>query len=105
MSLSTTTNGDKNGLHNTLPKETPPKPVSEVTKPVKPATKPISVAPENSPKNDPESEAKKPDWLAELSRKQANRRSGLFTTTTNNNEDKTPIAGKFLFFPSFEIIS
>ena len=31
--------------------------------------------------------AKKPDWLAELSRKQANRRSGLFTTTTNNEAE------------------
>ena len=56
-----------------------------------------SSAPPTSESNNDEQSAKKPDWLAELSRKQANRRSAVFppasvasvdqqsdTTSTNN---------------------
>ena len=55
-----------------------------------------SSAPTTSESNNDEQSAKKPDWLAELSRKQANRRSAVFppasvasveqsdTTSTNN---------------------
>ena len=43
---------------------------------------------------EPSDEAsKKPDWLAELSRKQANRRSGLFTNSSDTSLDANKSAG------------
>ena len=43
---------------------------------------------------EPSDEAsKKPDWLAELSRKQANRRSGLFTNSSDASLDANKSAG------------
>ena len=75
---------DKNG-HSDQPQAA--KSAAPVTKPAAPAV-PV-VEPLESPTQESQGPAKKPDWLAELSRKQANRRSGLFT---NNNEDNVKTA-------------
>ena len=59
----------------------PPPPKSQI------ATAAVEVPPKESPAH--EESAKKPEWLAELSRKQANRRSGLFTSGPETETNKT----------------
>ena len=50
------------------------------------ATAAVEVPKDTTPQ---EESTKKPEWLAELSRKQANRRSGLFTSGPDTETNKT----------------
>lgn len=63
----------------------PPK----ATSPTKPSPPTPIISPEVSNATETSNDqAKKPDWLAELSRKQANRRSGMFSNNNSNEEVK-----------------
>ena len=73
--MNPTNNGDKNQPKESLRKSSEDK--------IKPSAAEIKT----EPAKETEDNAKKPDWLQELSRKQANRRSAVFTS----NESETSI--------------
>jgi len=107
--LSSSTNGDKNGVRrhsedsktkssviassaNTTTGSRPslPLPVPVVSAATTPPGGSNSGSAETKESSEVSGEpAKKPDWLAELSRKQANRRSGLFTGGQHQNSSSS----------------
>ena len=74
--MNPTNNGDKN-LRKSSEDKIKPSPASENIK-----IEPTSTKEE-------ENNAKKPDWLQELSRKQANRRSAVFTSNESDTSIKS----------------